>query len=52
MTILCSLVVDVFSEWSGPCIGMVGNLKKLRAEVGGETLHFAIVRFLLKLLKV
>jgi len=37
------LVVDVYAEWCGPCIPMIANLKKIKLELGGEILHYAIV---------
>lgn len=40
------LVVDVYTEWCGPCIPMIANLKKIKLELGGETLHYAIVNIL------
>ncbi|ERL86019.1 hypothetical protein D910_03433, partial [Dendroctonus ponderosae] len=37
-------VVDVYSEWCGPCLGMQANLKKIKLEVGGDMLLLAVVR--------
>lgn len=42
------LVVDVYSDWCGPCSGMQGTLKKIKLEVGGDMLHIAMVRIFLK----
>ena len=36
-------VVDIYQEWSGPCRGLVANLRRLKNELGDEMLHFAVV---------
>jgi len=37
------LVVDVYSDWSSPCTGMVSILKKIKMEIGGDALSYATV---------
>lgn len=36
-------MVDVYSDWSGPCTGMVSVLKKIKMEIGGDALSYAMV---------
>ncbi|CAG2061383.1 unnamed protein product, partial [Timema podura] len=38
------IVVDVYSDWCGPCVGMVGNLKKIKLDIGGDMLMLAMAR--------
>ncbi|XP_031787622.1 uncharacterized protein LOC100678333 isoform X2 [Nasonia vitripennis] len=38
------VLADVYSEWSGPCTGMVSILKKVKMEIGGDNLSYATAR--------
>ncbi|XP_053986999.1 uncharacterized protein LOC128880691 [Hylaeus volcanicus] len=37
-------LADVYSEWCGPCIAMVSTLRKIKLEIGGDTINYAIVK--------
>ena len=37
-------MVDVYSEWSGPCSAMTNFLKKIKLEVNDDLLHYAMAK--------
>ncbi|XP_050526779.1 uncharacterized protein LOC126897310 isoform X3 [Daktulosphaira vitifoliae] len=37
-------VVEIYTEWCGPCIPMIANLKKIKLELGGDNLHYGIAK--------
>ena len=37
-------VVDVYSDWSGPCSAMTNFLKKIKLEVNDELLSYAMAK--------
>ncbi|XP_076232878.1 uncharacterized protein LOC143178233 [Calliopsis andreniformis] len=38
------ILADVYSEWCGPCIAMVSTLRKIKMEIGGDIISYAIVK--------
>jgi len=38
------IVVDVYSDWSGPCTAMASTLRKIKIEIGGDVVDYAIAR--------
>lgn len=38
------ILIDVYTEWCGPCVGMCGNLRKVKLEVGGENITYVTAK--------
>ncbi|XP_043274612.1 thioredoxin domain-containing protein 3-like isoform X2 [Venturia canescens] len=38
------IVADIYSEWSGPCSGMISILKKIKMEIGGDLLSYVTAK--------
>ena len=38
------MVVDIYSDWSGPCSAMTNFLKKIKLEVNDDLLHYAMAK--------
>lgn len=38
------IVVDVYSDWCGPCAAMVSTLKKIKIEMGDDAVEYAVAR--------
>ncbi len=36
-------MVDVYSEWCGPCKAMAPIFRKMKTDINDEMLHFAMV---------
>ena len=38
------MVVDIYSDWRGPCRAMTNFLKKIKLEVNDDLLHYAMAK--------
>ncbi|KAK2581223.1 hypothetical protein KPH14_008021 [Odynerus spinipes] len=38
------ILVDVYCEWSGPCTAMVSVLRKIKMEIAGDAINYAIAK--------
>ncbi|KAH8301017.1 hypothetical protein KR044_011483 [Drosophila immigrans] len=38
------LLLEVYSEWCGPCLGLLGTLRRVKLEMGGDSLQLATCR--------